>query len=167
MVSHHRRAALQAAALLLSYSAIEIGGCLVGINPTVSPTGDASTHYVREPVLRTGQNQIPEYQAIGKLVASQSNALRLFRCERKVMLLSLSAHCEIVERRGIEPLSEAFRLDAFYSNFLCHLTSHHNRNQMTGENPHVMHIGWGNQTQCTCQMDEFPTQAISDVMLFR
>ena len=36
----------------------------MGIYPTVSPTGDASTHLVREPVLRTGQDQIPEYQAI-------------------------------------------------------------------------------------------------------
>ena len=66
MVSHHRRAALQAAALLLSYSAIEIGGCLAGIHSAISPTSDASTHYVREPVLRTGQDQIPEYQAIWK-----------------------------------------------------------------------------------------------------
>ena len=64
MVSHHRRAALQAAALLLSYSAIEIGGCLAGIYSAISPTSDASTHYVGEPVLRTGQDQIPEYQAI-------------------------------------------------------------------------------------------------------
>ena len=64
MVSHHRRAALQAAALLLSYSANEIGGCLAGIHSAVSPTSDASTHYVGEPVLRTGQDQIPEYQAI-------------------------------------------------------------------------------------------------------
>ena len=67
MVSHHRRAALQAAALLLSYSAIEIGGCIVGINSTVSPTSDASTHYVGEPVLRTGQDHLPAYQAIWKM----------------------------------------------------------------------------------------------------
>ena len=64
MVSHHRRAALQAAALLLSYSAIEIGGYLAGIYSAISPTSDASTHYVREPVLRTGQDHLPEYQAI-------------------------------------------------------------------------------------------------------
>ena len=43
---------------------IEIGGCIVGINSTVSPTGDASTHNVREPVLRTGQDQLLAYQAI-------------------------------------------------------------------------------------------------------
>ena len=78
MVSHHRRAALQAAALLLSYSAIEIGGCIVGINPTVSPTGDASTHHVREPVLRTGQDQLLAYQAIWKLVVRAGVAPAMF-----------------------------------------------------------------------------------------
>jgi len=36
----------------------------VGIHSTVSPTSDASTHYVREPVLRTSQDQLPAYQAI-------------------------------------------------------------------------------------------------------
>ena len=46
----------------------KIGGCLAGIHSAISPTSDASTHYVREPVLRTGQDQIPEYQAILKLV---------------------------------------------------------------------------------------------------
>ena len=46
---------------------IEIGGCLVGIYSTVSPTSDASTHYVREPVLRTRQDHLPAYQAIGKV----------------------------------------------------------------------------------------------------
>ena len=62
----------------LSYPAIEIGGCLVGINPTVSPTGDASTHHVREPVLRTGQDQLPEYQAIWKLVVRAGVAPAMF-----------------------------------------------------------------------------------------
>ena len=47
---------------------IEIGGCIVGIYSTVSSTSDASTHYVKEPVLRTGQDHLPAYQAIWKNV---------------------------------------------------------------------------------------------------
>ena len=39
---------------------------------------------------------------------------------------------------GHDPASEMFRSDAFYCSFLCRLTSHHNRNQMAGENPHIM-----------------------------
>ena len=58
---------LQSGVLPFYDPSIEIGGCLVGINSTVSPTSDASTHYVREPVLRTSQDHLPEYQAIGKV----------------------------------------------------------------------------------------------------
>ena len=42
---------LQSGVLPFYDPSIEIGGCIVGINSTVSPTSDASTHYVGEPVL--------------------------------------------------------------------------------------------------------------------
>lgn len=74
---------------------------------------------------------------------------------------------KLVERRGIEPLSETFLLDAFYSNFLCHLTHRPNRNQTMDENPHVMLHKARKPDPMDMPDDEFPTQAPSGVRLFR
>ena len=67
---------LQSGVLPFYDPSIEIGGCLAGIHSAISPTSDASTHYVREPVLRTSQDQLPEYQAIWKLVEVSHKATR-------------------------------------------------------------------------------------------
>ena len=45
----------------------QIGACVVGIHPTVSPTDCASSIIVREPNSLLGRDQIREYQGIWKI----------------------------------------------------------------------------------------------------